>query len=61
MKLQEKINKDTIHSGCEFQTIHESGKTNALLSLINHQPNIDNLFVCQVSIRIEISASHKNA
>ena len=51
MKLQIEIEKSTIHAGHEFLTIHTviaggfgSGKTNELLSLIRHQPDIDKIF-----------------
>ena len=42
MKLQKKIYKNTIHAGRKSQTIHtENQKPNALLNLINHEPEID--------------------
>ena len=52
MKLQEKIYKSTIYTGHKFLTMHKkilivgssgSGKSNVLLNLINHQPDIDKI------------------
>lgn len=53
MKLQKKKDKNIIHTGRKFLTIHMkcysgklgSEKTNTLLKLINHQQDIDEIFL----------------
>ena len=40
-----KLKQNTIQSGNIFQIIHTDGKTNALLNLINYQPDIDKIYL----------------